>query len=1165
MLCQYSLVSGRYLLACFRVPVSRPGLPLQADFATCCDFASLRGVATYDANHLLTQWQDSSISANFTSDLNGFLATYQNIFGNTWTNTHSGADLTSAKTPVQAAQNKSETLAYGDANQPHITTSYTDAGGNVWQFAHNIYGQTTQVTPPSGSPLAPSGVTYNENANSPALGYPLSATDGNGDLTTFDAYDALGDLLQVSTYPVHGNTTTRNTTTFTYDAAQRVTNVAYPDGHNAQAVYVGRNLDHTVDAAGTVFDYFYCPACGALTGISGPHGWTLGWTYDADHLLSDFWDANGHDTHYTYGSAGELKQVTYPDSSGSSLLYNNAGLVQQVTNARSQRTQLSYDNAARLQQIAFPTSGRTSIGFSYNTDSTVHSVVDGVGTTTITYAPNGWVLSAVYDYTASGLSALQELDYTYYPDGLCHTLTWKSGSTTVASWTYSYDAGGRLVGVSNGWNESTGWAYDGEGKLTGQTNANGTSVSLAYNQARGWPTSVAYSNSAGVFASYALNYDGGNNTVGNLTGVTEQDGSAASYTYDALYRLTADSRTGTNAGSHSYGYDLAGNITTVNGSTFATYDNANKISALTGGTVSYDADGNTTGVSGTGIASSTFTWDDRNKAVQQASGGVTVNYGYAASGLRTTAQVGSGTKTFYIYSGATLLGEIQAGSSTPSAVYTSGATGLISERLTATNKSLWYAFGPQGETRQLTNSAGTVVDTYAYSPYGVLLASTGSDVNPFRYGGQGGYYTDANNPTGTILCGLRWYLPAIGRFLNHDPIEYAGGANLYAYCGGNPVGSLDPLGMDGRTWFSWGGLGKLGLQIGAGIAGGLLTPIDPLIGSSLAIALVDGLWAHIHDGKCVSESIQIALESGVLNYVGGKAMEAALGAILKLPAIQQLIQKFGCDAEGFAAQLIRRIAGQSCFVAGTPVWIASQDKKGEWHVLTKRIEQVKQGEYVLTRNEQTGQTETKRVVQTTIKQAKSVVTVTLAEAQSGKVVDSITASPEHPFFVEGKGFVPAGQLAIGNAIVTRAGPNLVVKAVQTQARAEGYEVYNFVVEDDHTYFVGKHNGGAWVHNPQGYQGFSSKRIYQIIRDFRKFGGNRIDVASKAEAEEIFKELFGNIGLTDTTGLNGNEARQLLERGKEGTFHWDLADTQHGGVPHLQVQYKGQIIRIFFGQ
>ena len=66
--------------------------------------------------------------------------------------------------------------------------------------------------------------------------------------------------------------------------------------------------------------------------------------------------------------------------------------------------------------------------------------------------------------------------------------------------------------------------------------------------------------------------------------------------------------------------------------------------------------------------------------------------------------------------------------------------------------------------------------------------------------------------------------------------------------------------------------------------------------------------------------------------------------------------------------------------------------------------------------------------------------------------------------MDGKGFVPAGGLAIGNSIVTRAGPHLVVKSVQWNRRAEGYDVYNFVVEEDHTYFVGNSNGGAWVHN-----------------------------------------------------------------------------------------------------
>ena len=89
---------------------------------------------------------------------------------------------------------------------------------------------------------------------------------------------------------------------------------------------------------------------------------------------------------------------------------------------------------------------------------------------------------------------------------------------------------------------------------------------------------------------------------------------------------------------------------------------------------------------------------------------------------------------------------------------------------------------------------------------------------------------------------------------------------------------------------------------------------------------------------------------------------------------------------------------------------------------------------------------------------------TLLPGLSHKVVEKITATGEHPFYVQGKGFVPARRLAVGNAIVTRAGPGLVVQSVTSHRRAKRYTVHNFVVEDDHTYFVGRTNGGTWVHN-----------------------------------------------------------------------------------------------------
>ena len=107
-------------------------------------------------------------------------------------------------------------------------------------------------------------------------------------------------------------------------------------------------------------------------------------------------------------------------------------------------------------------------------------------------------------------------------------------------------------------------------------------------------------------------------------------------------------------------------------------------------------------------------------------------------------------------------------------------------------RSLWYLYGPQGETRQLTNSAGTVTDTYSYTAYGSTVSSSTNDANPFQYGGKFGYYTENN---GVVLCEHRWYDTLALRWLSRDPAGYEGGDNLYAYCGDDPVTGIDPSGL----------------------------------------------------------------------------------------------------------------------------------------------------------------------------------------------------------------------------------------------------------------------------------------------------------------------------------------------------------------------------------
>ena len=80
------------------------------------------------------------------------------------------------------------------------------------------------------------------------------------------------------------------------------------------------------------------------------------------------------------------------------------------------------------------------------------------------------------------------------------------------------------------------------------------------------------------------------------------------------------------------------------------------------------------------------------------------------------------------------------------------------------------------------------------SPFGSLEGATGTGgtVNPET--GFGGA-TTPNQSGGFTYLRNRWYDPQTGRFLTQDPIGLAGGVNLYAYAGNNPVMFTDPFGL----------------------------------------------------------------------------------------------------------------------------------------------------------------------------------------------------------------------------------------------------------------------------------------------------------------------------------------------------------------------------------
>ena len=85
---------------------------------------------------------------------------------------------------------------------------------------------------------------------------------------------------------------------------------------------------------------------------------------------------------------------------------------------------------------------------------------------------------------------------------------------------------------------------------------------------------------------------------------------------------------------------------------------------------------------------------------------------------------------------------------------------------------------------------------------------------------------------------------------------------------------------------------------------------------------------------------------------------------------------------------------------------------------------------------------------------------------SGEDPDSqqIRCTPEHPFWVRGRGWVAAGELREGDPLVGSQGEQLVV--VDREVREEEADHYNFEVEDWHTYFVSEtdQDWAVWTHN-----------------------------------------------------------------------------------------------------
>ena len=119
------------------------------------------------------------------------------------------------------------------------------------------------------------------------------------------------------------------------------------------------------------------------------------------------------------------------------------------------------------------------------------------------------------------------------------------------------------------------------------------------------------------------------------------------------------------------------------------------------------------------------------------------------------------------------------------------------------------------------------------------------------------------------------------------------------------------------------------------------------------------------------------------------------------------------------------------------------------------IEKIKSGDKVISTDPETMKTSPKTVLETYIREDSKLIHLVV----NG---EEIVTTETHPFYVNDRGFVNAGELIVGDKLLDVNGNVLLVENFDVELTEKPVTVYNFQVEDFHTYYVGENC--VLVHN-----------------------------------------------------------------------------------------------------
>lgn len=520
-------------------------------------------------------------------------------------------------------------------------TSMTDSNGNTSTYTYDANGNLTSQTDPGAPPSAGGTQTWTYDSH----GNLLTETDRNGNTTTY-TYDAAGN--RVSRVDADGFTTTYGydavgnlisetdpllrTTTYAYDGMNRLIQTINPGGGTTQWAYDGNgNVVQKTDANGVTTTYQYDPRNRLVKTVDGlghatsqaydgndnlvshvdPKGNTTTYQYDAQNRMIRRTDANGAITTYAYDNANNLISQTDPHGHTTTYAYDGLDRRTQIIDAAGGTTTFAYDGpggggccGANQREIVTRKSDAKGHVTHYEYDALYRLVKEVRKEESADVGPDH------SDPTPDATDAVTS--FTHDANGNRLSMTDPAGLTT----TYAYDSLNRLTTVTNNAGEMTTYTYDAVGNTSSIGTPGGNTTSYTYD-ARDYLTTVT--DSVGPVVTYT--YD----AVGNVLTQTDGSGHTTTFAYDALYRLT--STTDPLGQATTYTYDAVGNVVTVvdreGRATTYTYDAVNRriafVDALGHATsYTYDIGGNLTALTDANGHTTQYQYDALHRPILES-------------------------------------------------------------------------------------------------------------------------------------------------------------------------------------------------------------------------------------------------------------------------------------------------------------------------------------------------------------------------------------------------------------------------------------------------------------------------------------------------------------------------------------------------------------------